>query len=253
MSVMRTRIIPVLLLENSGLYKTRRFKDPSYVGDPINCVKIFNDKEVDELCFLDMRATLSGEPPNFELLAAIASECFMPLSYGGGVSSVEMVRKLTSIGFEKVVVNSAAYTDPMLIPQLVECFGTSTIVGSIDVKKNWLGNEGVYIKSGTERIPGSAINWAKTLEASGVGEIIINDIDSDGEMNGYNFDLIRRIASSVSVPVIAAGGAKSLEDFHEAVKNCGASAVAAGAMFIYYGKHRAVLVTYPNDGERGEL
>ena len=225
---MRSRIIPVLLLKDSGLYKTRRFRDAKYIGDPVNCVRIFNDKEVDELGFLDIGATIGQSGPDFELLEKIAGECFMPLSYGGGVTSIDMVRKLISIGFEKVVLNTAAFTDSALIPQLVSCFGTSTIVGSIDVRRNWLGREGVYIRYGTEKIPLSPEGWAMNLEALGVGELLVNSINRDGIMEGYDFDLIERVSNSVSIPVIACGGASKLDDFRRAISNSDASAVAAG-------------------------
>lgn len=247
---MRSRIIPILLLKNSGLYKTRKFANPEYVGDPINCIRIFNDKEADELCFLDIDATRKSCEPNFNILKNIASECFMPLTYGGGVTSIEMVRELTSIGFEKVIINSAAYTNPHLIPKLAERFGVSTVVGSIDVRRNWRGKEQVRISGGQEKIPFKPEDWARQLELQGVGEIIINSIDNDGEMCGYDLDLVSRVSSAVSVPVVAAGGAASLEDLHEVIKDCGASAAAAGAMFVFHGKHRAVLIKYPSESER---
>ena len=247
---MRTRVIPILLLKGSGLYKTRKFKNPVYIGDPINCIKIFNEKEVDELSFLDIEASKYGRAPNFELLKNIASECFMPLSYGGGVTSVEMVRQLTAIGFEKVVINTAAYRNRNLIPELARVFGVSTIVGSMDVKKNWYGRYEVRVCGGTEKIPFNPISWAKELESQGVGEIIVNAMDNDGELCGYDLDLIRSISLAVSVPVVAAGGAQNVADLHNAVSIAGASAAAAGAMFVFHGKHRAVLIKYPSEDER---
>ena len=207
---MRSRIIPILLLKGAGLYKTRKFTNETYIGDPINAVKIFNDKEVDELAFLDINAARTGKEPDFALLKDIAGECFMPLAYGGGVNSSEMVRELIGIGIEKIVINSAAYTKPKLIRELAERFGTSTLVGSMDVKRNWLGKEQVYIRGGTEKIPKSPEVWAQELEANGIGEILVNSIDRDGEMTGYDLDLIRRVSSAVSVPVVAAGGVARL-------------------------------------------
>lgn len=247
---MRTRLIPLLLLKDQGLYKTRKFRKEVYIGDPINAVRIFNEKQVDELGFLDIGAARNGGEPNFEMLHDIASECFIPLSYGGGIKSSDVVRELIAIGIEKVVVNSAAWTDPSLIGSLAERFGTSTIVGSIDVKKNWRGREQVMIHGGQEKIPLDPVSWAQELERRGVGEIMINSIDRDGEMIGYDISLIRRIAESVSVPVIAAGGAANLQDFHEALTDGMAQAAAAGAMFVFQGKHRAVLITYPTEKER---
>lgn len=248
---MRSRIIPVLLLKNGGLYKTRKFRDEVYIGDPINAVRIFNEKEVDELAFLSIEAARTGGDPDLEVLKNIAGECFMPLAYGGGVKSSEMVREILAIGIEKIVVNSAAWTDPALIPHLTEHFGSSTIVGSIDVKRGWTGREQVMIHGGQEKVAISPEDWARELERRGVGEIMINAIDRDGEMTGYDLDLIRRIAATVSVPVIATGGASSIEDLKAAVIKAGASAAGAGALFVFQGKHRAVLITYPSSDQRG--
>lgn len=250
---MRSRFIPVLLLKNGGLYKTRKFKNDVYVGDPINAVRIFNDKEVDELAFLNIEAAREGRDPDLEILKDIASECFMPLAYGGGVKSAAMVRDILAIGIEKIIINSAAWTNPGLVPELAERFGSSTIVGSIDVRRSWTGKEQVVIHGGQEKIAVSPEDWARELESRGVGEIMINAIDRDGEMSGYDLDLVRRISGAVSVPVIAAGGASSIEDMRTAIQDAGASAAAAGALFVFQGKHRAVLITYPSNKEREGL
>lgn len=247
---MRSRVIPVLLLKNAGLYKTRKFRDDVYIGDPINAVRIFNDKEVDELAFLSIEAARTGCDPDLGVLKDIAGECFMPLAYGGGVKSGDMVREILAIGIEKIIINSAAWTNPALIPDLAERFGSSTIVGSIDVKRGWTGREQVMIHGGQEKVAASPEDWARELERRGVGEIMINAIDRDGEMKGYDLDLVRRIAAAVSVPVIAAGGASSIDDLKAAVTGAGASAAAAGALFVFQGKHRAVLITYPSASER---
>jgi len=250
---MRYRIIPILLLKGSGLYKTRKFSADVYIGDPINAVKIFNEKEVDELALLDISAARNGSGPDFTRLKSIVSECFLPLSYGGGVNSVDMVRELTNIGIEKVIVNTAAVTNPGLVNQLAERFGNSTIIGSIDVKKNWFGKDIVYIRGGKERTKYTATEWAVELVRRGVGEILINSIDRDGEMTGYDIDLIRSVSSSVSVPVIAAGGARGVYDFKEVIVTGGASAAAAGAVFVFQGKHRAVLISYPDPSVLSDL
>lgn len=247
---MHTRYIPILLLKDGGLYKTRKFGKETYLGDPVNTIKIFNDKLVDELVFLDIAAARSRAAPNIEMLKEIAGECFMPLAYGGGLNSVEQVRDILAIGFEKVVVNSAAWTDPELVPSLARVFGSSTVVGSIDVKKNWMGREKVYICGGSEAISMSVVEWAQELERRGVGEIMINSIDKDGEMTGYDLELIKRVSDAVTVPVIAAGGARDEDDLKAAVQDAGASAAAAGAMFVFQGKHRAVLISYPGSKER---
>lgn len=247
---MHARYIPILLLKDGGLYKTRRFGKETYLGDPVNTIKIFNDKLVDELVFLDIAAARHKSEPNIELLKDIAGECFMPLAYGGGITTVEQVREILAIGFEKIVVNSAAWTVPELVPSLARVFGSSTVVGSIDVKKNWMGREKVYIHGGSEAISMGVVEWAQELEKRGVGEIMINSIDKDGEMTGYDLDLIKRVADAVSVPVIAAGGAHSKDDLKAAISDAGASASAAGAMFVFQGKHRAVLISYPGSKER---
>lgn len=247
---MHTRYIPILLLKDGGLYKTRKFGKETYLGDPVNTIKIFNEKLVDELVFLDIAAARSRAAPNIEMLKEIAGECFMPLAYGGGLNSVEQVRDILAIGFEKVVVNSAAWTDPELVPSLARVFGSSTVVGSIDVKKNWMGREKVYICGGSEAISTSVVEWAQELERRGVGEIMINSIDKDGEMTGYDLELIKRVSDAVTVPVIAAGGARDKDDLKAAVQDAGASAAAAGAMFVFQGKHRAVLISYPGSKER---
>ncbi len=247
---MHARYIPVLLLKDGGLYKTRKFGKETYLGDPVNTIKIFNDKLVDELVFLDIAAARRRSEPNIEMLKEIAGECFMPLAYGGGITSVDQVREILAIGFEKIVVNSAAWTDPDLVPTLARVFGSSTVVGSIDVKKNWMGREKVYIHGGSKAIVMGVVEWARELEQRGVGEIMINSIDRDGEMTGYDLDLIKRVADAVSVPVIAAGGARDRDDLKAAVTDAGASAAAAGAMFVFQGKHRAVLISYPGSKER---
>jgi cyclase len=250
---MRSRIIPILLLKKGYLYKTRKFTSETYLGDPINSIRIFNEKEVDELVFLDIEAGKTGAAPDISVLKDIAGECFMPLSYGGGLRSVEMARKILAIGFEKLVVNTAAWTNPSFVTELVERFGSSSVVGSIDVKRNWLGKEQVLIRGGTEKIKPGPEEWARRMEELGVGEILINSIDRDGEMAGYDLELVKRIASSVSVPVVAAGGAGSIDDMRRAIRDAGASAAAAGAMFVFQGKHRAVLISYPAAKERAGL
>ena len=215
---MRSRIIPILLLQGNGLYKTRRFSKPVYIGDPVNAIKIFNEKEVDELCFLDINASKLGKQPDFKILKDIASECFMPLSYGGGINSFETVRKLTAIGFEKVIINSAAYKNKKLIPELSKYFGVSTIVGSMDVKKNWYGKEEVKIQSGTNKIPFSPEEWAMQLESQGAGEIIINSVDKDGTLEGADDRLVGFLVKKIKVPFVYSGGIKNLNHINKIKK-----------------------------------
>jgi cyclase len=250
---MRSRIIPILLLKKGYLYKTRKFTDETYLGDPINSIRIFNEKEVDELIFLDIEAAKTGADPDIPLLKNIAGECFMPLSYGGGVRSVELARQILAIGFEKLVVNTIAWTNPAFVTELADRFGSSTVVGSIDVRRNWLGKEQVLIRGGTEKIKPGPEEWARRLEQLGVGEILINSVDRDGEMSGYDLELVKRIALAVNVPVVAAGGAGSIDDMRRAIREAGAAAAAAGAMFVFQGKHRAVLISYPAAKDRAGL
>lgn len=243
--MLRTRVIPCLLLRNGGLVKTRGFADPKYVGDPINAVKIFNEKEVDEIVFLDISATPAGRAPSFELIHDIATEAFMPFAYGGGVTSVEEVGRLVALGAEKVILNSAAVGRPELVREAAEVVGSQSLVVSIDVRRSMLGRYEVVTHGGTRRTGLDPAAWARRVEELGAGEILVNSVDRDGCMNGYDLTLLRRVTEAVRVPVVACGGAGSLADFNAAVTAGGASAVAAGSLFVFHGKHRAVLITYP--------
>jgi cyclase len=239
------RVIPVLLLKGMGLYKSVKFKDLKYVGDPINAIKIFNEKEVDELVFLDIDASVSNVEPNYQMLSDIASECFMPLCYGGGIKSIDQIERILFTGVEKISINSSSFDNPLLVYEAAKKFGSSTIVVSIDVKKGFLSGSSVYTLSGTKNTKKNPLEFAKYMEDQGAGEILINSIDCDGTMKGYDLDLIRSVSNSVSIPVIACGGAGAIQHFKQAVDH-GASAVAAGSFFVFQGKHRAVLITYPD-------
>ncbi|HON88633.1 MAG TPA: AglZ/HisF2 family acetamidino modification protein [Spirochaetales bacterium] len=241
--MLTTRIIPVLLLRNRGLYKGIQFKNHTYVGDPINTVKIFNDKEVDEIVVLDIEATVKNKPIDFEYLEEVVSEAFMPIGYGGGIKTIEDAKRIFSIGVEKVILNTQAFKTPELVSELSKKFGAQSVVVSLDVKKTLLGSF-VYIKNGTEKTSYKPLEAAKLMESFGAGEIIINDIDKDGTRTGYNLSYIQEISKSVKIPVIVCGGAATVEDFVKA-KQAGAHACAAGAMFVYHGPHRAVLISYP--------
>jgi imidazole glycerol-phosphate synthase subunit HisF len=250
--MLQTRVIPCLLLRNTGLYKTVGFKDPKYVGDPINAVRIFNEKEVDELVVLDIDATRLNTSPNFSLLADIASEAFMPFAYGGGISSIEHIRTLYALGVEKVIINTAAACNPKFLSEASALAGSSGVVAGMDVKRNWLGKYSVYVRAGQDDIKVDPVTYAKTLERLGAGEILLSAIDKDGRMDGYDLELLRKVSSAVSVPVVAVGGAGKLEHFREA-QLAGASAVSAGSMFVFHGKHKAVLITYPEYSQLEEL
>lgn len=243
--MLRTRVIPCLLLKNEGLVKTVKFKHPKYVGDPINAVKIFNEKEVDELIFLDTTATIENRKPPVNLISQIASECFMPFCYGGGIKSVEDIAGLFTLGVEKVAINSQAVGNPSLIKRASELFGNQSIVVSIDVKKNLFGKYRVFTHGGRKSTKLDPVDFAVQMEDTGAGEIFLNSIDRDGTQQGYDLELIRKVSESVTIPVIACGGAGSLDDFADAVKRGGASAVSAGSFFVFQGSHRAVLITYP--------
>jgi len=240
----RIRVIPVLLLHNRGLVKSVKFRNYKYVGDPINAVKIFNEKEVDEICILDITATRQKKQPDIEHLSEIVSEAFMPMSYGGGINSLEQAETLFYNGVEKVTLNYAATQNKKLIGEIATRYGSQSVVASIDYKTNWMGRTSVYTLNGTEDIKMSAIDKAKEVQDYGVGEIILNSIDRDGTYQGYDLPMIEKISSAVSIPVVACGGASNVEDFKKAV-DAGASAVAAGSMFVFQGRHRAVLISYP--------
>ncbi len=240
-----TRVIPALLLSGRGLVKTVKFKDAKYVGDPINAVRIFNEKEVDELVFLDVAATPQGRGPDFELLTDIASEAFMPMAYGGGVTTLEQVKLIFELGFEKVIINSAAYKNPGLIAEAASIFGSQSIVGCIDVRKTLFGRYELCSASARVKEKFSVSDHLAVLTRSGVGEILVNAIDCDGTMGGYDLKLLREVSAAVTVPVIACGGAGNIDHFAEAVQDGGASAVAAGSLFVFMGPHRAVLINYP--------
>lgn len=250
--MLRNRVIPCLLMLNGGLVKTVRFKDPKYVGDPVNAVRIFNDKEVDEMVFLDIGATPSHSGPNFELLEDIASEAFMPFGYGGGITTVQQVKRLYALGVEKVILNTIAATNSQLVEEAASLAGSSGVVVSIDTRRNWLGKYAVYTRGGRQSLPVDPVTHARAMEKAGAGEILLNSIDRDGSMEGYDLDLIQQVADAVSVPVVAAGGAGELRHFRQAVEH-GAAGVAAGSMFVFHGKHRAVLITYPSYDELEQL
>ncbi|AFY01369.1 AglZ/HisF2 family acetamidino modification protein [Bdellovibrio bacteriovorus] len=244
---MRTRIIPTLLLKGHGFYKSQKFKDLRYLGDPINILKIFNEKEVDEVLILDISVSKEGQEPQYDLLRDLAGEAFMPLGYGGGIKDISQIKKILNMGFEKVCLNSSVLQNPMFVKEAAKVFGSSTISVMVDVKKNFFGKYEVF-NHVTSKSSSDPLKWAKELEGLGVGEIILNSVDRDGVMKGFDLELIKTVSSQVSVPVVASGGAGSVQDLHTAISG-GASAVAAGSLFVFQGPLRAVLVSYPSDEE----
>lgn len=239
------RVIPVLLLRNNGLVKTVKFQEHKYIGDPFNAVKIFNEKEVDELAFLDIDASKENREPPYDYLKEIASECFMPLGYGGAVKSVDQIKRLIQSGIEKIIINHHALENPQFVRQATDAFGSSTIVGALDVKKNLFGNYQVFSHVRKATLGLDPVKHAQNLQALGVGELFLNNVDHDGMMKGYDLKLIKKITEAVDIPVIACGGAGSVEDIEKVIGEAKAAAAAAGSMFVYHGKHRAVLITYP--------
>jgi cyclase len=241
--------MPCLLLQDGSLVKTIRFKDPDYIGDPINAISIYNEKEVDELIFLDITATPENKSPAFKTLAEIASECFMPVTYGGGLRTLEDMKAVFNLGVEKIAINSYAGENPHFIHQAAERFGSQSIVISIDVKK--LDTEGyvVYTHGGTKATGLHPVEYANQMEAHGAGEILLTSIDRDGTQQGYDIDLIKQVTEHVTIPVIASGGAGKVDDFGTAIKQGGASACAAGSMVVFFGRNRAVLINFPDRQE----
>ena len=242
--MLRTRVIPVLLLRNKGLVKTIQFDKSKYIGDPINAVKLFNDKEVDELVFLDIDASKQNRKPDFDYLKSIASECFMPLGYGGGITTMDDINRLFSIGIEKVILNTVALNNLEIIKEAAKNYGNQSIVVSIDVNQNLFGKYQIFSHSKTKHKQTDLIDYINKVQEAGAGEIIINSVDRDGMMNGYDIKLIQRLSGILTIPMVITGGAGNLKHLKEA-EEAGASGVAAGSMFIYHGPHKAVLINYP--------
>lgn len=246
--MLQHRVIPALLLRNNGLVKTTRFKDPKYVGDPINAIRIFNEKEVDELMLLDITASKENREPNFEMIEQIAGECFMPLAYGGGVRTLEQAQRIYALGVEKICLQTSALENPGLVTELAQRFGSQSVMVSVDVKRNWMGKPQLYSSAKASSLGSDWIERTQQLVKAGAGEVLLNAVDKDGTLQGPDLALIKQLSQAINVPLIALGGVGSMGDIKAAV-NAGASAVAAGAFFVYHGPHRAVLITYPKYAE----
>jgi len=244
--MLKTRIIPALLLQNESLVKTTRFTKPSYIGDPINTVRIFNELEVDELVFLDITATNVKREPNFKILSEIADECFMPLGYGGGITSLEQASKIFSIGFEKVILNSVTHYNKSLISEIAEVYGNQAVIVSIDVRKNFWGSYEVWSHAGKQNTKKDPVEWAFEVESIGAGEILLTSIDREGTWSGFDISLLKKVTDAVSVPVIAHGGAGNLEHIRVANQQGNASAIALGSLVVYQQKGMGVLVNFPD-------
>ncbi|MCW8965555.1 MAG: AglZ/HisF2 family acetamidino modification protein [Candidatus Pacearchaeota archaeon] len=252
--MLRPRVIPCLLVKNRGLVKTIKFSQPKYVGDPINAVKIFNEKEADELVVLDIDATAEGREPDYQMIKNLAAECRMPLCYGGGVTTVDQFKQIISLGVEKVAISAAAVNNPELVSRAADVVGNQSVVVVMDVKKRRFGSKyDVYTHNGTKVSKLEMTELARKFEALGAGEIVINSIDRDGGMQGYDIKLIEQVRNAVTVPVTALGGAGTLEHIRELVGRFGVIGASAGSLFVFKGKYRAVLINYPNQSIKDEI
>jgi cyclase len=248
------RIIPCLLVHEKGLVKTVKFKDPKYVGDPINAVRIFNEKEVDELMVIDIDATTNGQEPDYTMIRNLASECRMPLCYGGGIKTVEQAQYIFSLGVEKIAISSSALENPSIITEIAERVGNQSVIVVLDVKKKFIsGKYEVYTHNGKKNTGIDAVEFAQKCEKLGAGEIIINSIEHDGTMKGYDITIIDKIRSAITIPITVLGGAGTLDDLGGIVAKHGIIGVAAGSLFVFKGKYRAVLINYPNSKEKKDF
>lgn len=247
--MLRARIIPCLLVHDRGLVKTRRFSDPTYVGDPVNAVRIFNEKRVDELLVVDIDATVKGHEPNYRLIAELAAECRMPLAYGGGIKSADQVERIIRLGVEKVAISAAAITDPGLITAAAQKVGSQSVAVVADVRADGEGGYRVFTHNGTIETDQTPEQVARIAEQAGAGEFIVNNIDRDGMGNGYDLDLVARCREVTGLPITALGGAGSLDDIRTLIDKFPIIGAAAGSLFVFKGKYRAVLINYP-DRER---
>jgi imidazole glycerol-phosphate synthase subunit HisF len=247
--MLRVRVIPCLQLRQDSLVKTVRFRKPAYIGDPVNTVRIFNELEVDELVFLDIRASVEGRGPNFPVLQQIADECFMPLAYGGGIRRFADAQSILRLGFEKVIVNTCAAENPSFITELADHFGSQAVIVSIDVRRNLWGQNRVHTRSGTRNTHRDPVAWAQEVEARGAGEILLTSMPREGTWEGFDLALIRAVTDAVRIPVIAHGGAGSVEHIVQAVDTGGASAVALGSMVVFQKRGCGVLVNFPDPAQ----
>lgn len=251
--MVRARVIPVLLIKNQGLVKTVRFGDEVYVGDPVNAVKIFNEKQCDELIIIDITATKQKKGINFKLVEEIASECFMPLSYGGGISDLHQVEKLLKLGIEKVILNSVLINSPSFMKEAVKSFGSSTIVASIDIKLNMLRQYRLFSHAGYDVRRIDLTQFVEEIVDSGAGEVMITSVDRDGTMSGYDLQLALTVTGKIGVPVVFCGGAKDFDNIKELLTSTNVNAAAAGSLFVFHGRHRGVLISYPTPEQIGDI
>jgi imidazole glycerol-phosphate synthase subunit HisF len=251
--VLRPRLIPCLLVQNKGLVKTRQFGSPKYVGDPINAVRIFNEKQVDELIVLDIDASREKRDPDYVMIRNLAAECRMPLCYGGGVTTLAQAEHIIGLGVEKVAVSTAALDNPQLVRQMADVIGSQSIVVVIDVRRRKDGTHEVFRDNGRRGTGLDPVAHAVAMEKQGAGEIVVNSIDQDGEMKGYDLDLVQRVRAAIAVPITVLGGAGSLAHIGELIRQYGVIGAAAGSLFVFKGVYRAVLISYPSPEEKDRL
>jgi cyclase len=252
--MLRPRIIPCLLVHNRGLVKTVGFSKPKYVGDPINAVKIFNEKEVDELSVFDIDATKENREPDYKMIGNLAAECRMPLCYGGGVKTVDQARRILGLGVEKVAISSAAVDDPNLVSSIARHIGTQSVVVVLDVKKRMFGGRyEVFVKNGTEGTGKCPIEFSAKLQELGAGEIVVNSIENDGAMKGYDLSLVEKVRNAISIPLTVLGGAGSHADIAALIDRFGIIGASAGSLFVFKGVYKAVLINYPGRAEKERL
>jgi cyclase len=251
--MLRPRIIPSLLIHENGLVKTVHFKNPKYVGDPINAVKIFNEKAVDELTIFDIDATVLGKEPNYSLIERLASQSMMPLCYGGGVKTIDHAQRIFSLGIEKIALSSAVLQKPELITEISDRVGSQSVIVVLDVKKKLLGGYEVYTHNGKKATGINPFKFAEEAQKLGAGEIVINSIDRDGVMKGYDLDLIAKVREKISLPMTVLGGAGCLEDIEKVIDAYGVIGVAAGSLFVFKGPYKAVLINYPTQIEKNKI
>jgi cyclase len=251
--MLRPRVIPCLLVHDKGLVKTVQFKDPKYVGDPINAVRIFNEKESDELMVMDIDATRDNREPDYKMIENLAAECRMPLCYGGGVKTVEQAHRIFSLGVEKIAISAAAIQTPELVTAMAERVGSQSVVVVLDVKKKMLGGYELYTHNGKKSTGKNPVEFAIKMQELGAGEIVVNSIDQDGMMKGYDLTIIDKIRKSISLPMTVLGGAGSLQDIGKLINQYGIIGAAAGSLFVFKGIYKAVLINYPNWEEKDRL
>lgn len=251
--MLKSRITPCLLIKNKGLVKTVQFTNPKYVGDPINAVKIFNEKEVDELIVLDIDATVNNQEPDYQMIANLANECRMPLCYGGGIKTAKQAQKILSLGVEKIALSSIVLTNPGIVQEIASQIGAQSVVVVFDVKKKTFGGYDVYTHNGTNKHKLDLMTLIKQIETLGAGEVVLNTIDNDGVMKGYNFSLIDKVKEKISIPMTILGGAGSIDDIAQAIARYGIIGCAAGSLFVFKGKYKAVLINYPNKKDKNQI